>query len=68
MGAGSTKEQLITTAIENQDAAELRSVLRDLTPEQIRAIGKSLATLDDNECTILHFAVWQGNLGGKNDH
>ena len=63
MGASSTKEQSVTTAIENQDATELRTILRDLTPEQIRTIGKSLATLDDNQCTILHFAAWQGKIG-----
>ena len=62
MGAGSSKEQLVTTAIENQDSTELRTILRDLTPEQIRAIGKSFATLDDNQCTILHYATWQGMI------
>lgn len=62
MGATATKEQSITTAIENQDATELRAILRDLTPDQIRAIGKSFATLDDNQCTILHFATWQGKI------
>jgi hypothetical protein len=62
MGATSTKEQLITTAIENQDTTELRTILKDLTPEQIRTISKSFATLDDNQCTILHFATWQGMI------
>jgi hypothetical protein len=60
MGSASTKEQLITTAIENQDTTELRTILKDLTPEQIRAICKSYATVEENPCTILHYATWQG--------
>ncbi len=67
MGATSTKEQLITAAIENQDASELRTLLKDLTPDQIRALGKSFATLDDNQCTILHFATWQGMIQFNSD-
>jgi len=61
MGLASTKEQSVTTAIENQDVTELRTIMRDLTPEQIRTLGKSLATLDENQCTILHYATWQDN-------
>jgi hypothetical protein len=66
MGAAiATKEQLLTTAIENQDTGELRTILKDLTPEQIRALCKSYATTDDNQCTILHYATWQGMIKFK---
>jgi hypothetical protein len=60
MGSSSSKEQLITAAIENQDTTELRTILKDLTPEQIRTLCKSYVPLDENQCTILHFATWQG--------
>lgn len=60
MGVAASKEQQVTTALENQDAGELRTVLKDMTSEQIRALCKSFVPSDENECTILHFAVWQG--------
>jgi hypothetical protein len=62
MGSALSKEQLISTAIENQDVAELRTILKDLTPEQIRALCKSYVPTDDTQCTILHFAAWQGMI------
>lgn len=61
MGGSASREQALTKAIENQDPTELRSILRDLTPEQIRALIKSIATVEENQCTILHFATWQDN-------
>jgi len=61
MGSSSSKEQLVTTALEQQDVTELRSILKDLTPEQIRTVCKSYVPLDENQCTILHFATWQDN-------
>ena len=60
MGAASSKEQLIVAAIENQDTSELRTILKDLVPEQIRTICKSFVPGDENQCTILHYAAWQG--------
>ncbi len=60
MGSTLSKEQLIATALENQDAAELRTILKDLTPEQIRALCKSYVPTDETQCTILHCAAWQG--------
>jgi len=65
MGSALTKEQLITTAIENQDTGELRTILKDLTPDQIRALCKSYATVDENQCTILHYATWQGMINSN---
>jgi len=60
MGGAGSREQSLTKAIENQDATELRTILKDLTPEQIRALIKSIATIEENQCTILHYATWQG--------
>ena len=60
MGAASSKEQLIVAAIENQDTSELRTIMKDLVPEQIRTICKSFVPGDENQCTILHYAAWQG--------
>lgn len=62
MGASASKEQLVTSAIENQDAGELRTILKDLTGDQIRALCKSLAIVEENQCTILHYATWQGRM------
>jgi len=61
MGSSTSKEQSITTAIENQDTGELRTALKDLTPEQIRDVCKSVVPGDENQCTILHYATWQDN-------
>jgi len=61
MGATASKEQQVATALENQDAGELRTLLKDMTSEQIRALCKSYVPSDDNEYTILHYAVWQDN-------
>jgi len=61
MGSALSKEQLVATALENQDASELRTILKDLTPEQIRALCKSFVPTDETQCTILHYAAWQDN-------
>ena len=62
MGSTSSKEQAVATALENQDASELRTILKDLTSEQIRNLCKSYVPLDENQCTILHYATWQGMI------
>ena len=61
MGSVVSREQAVATAIENQDASELRTILKDMTPEQISALCVSNVPEDENQCTILHFATWQGN-------
>ncbi|CAF1678437.1 unnamed protein product, partial [Adineta ricciae] len=61
MGATASKEQAVATALENQDAGELRTILKDLTPEQIRTLCKTYVPSDENQCTVLHYAVWQDN-------
>lgn len=67
MGSLTSKEQTITTAIENQDASELRTILKDLTSDEIRNICKSYVPFDENQCTILHYATWQGTIGSNLD-
>ena len=66
MGATASKEQAVATALENQDASELRTILKDLTPEQIRTLCKTYVPSDENQCTVLHYAVWQGNTNFEN--
>lgn len=61
MGSLTSKEQNVATAIENQDAAELRTILKDLSNEEIRNLCKAYVPFDENQCTILHYATWQGN-------
>lgn len=61
MGASSSKEQIVVKAIENQDASELRSILKDLSADEIRALCKAYVPDDENQCTILHYATWQDN-------
>ena len=34
--------------------------MNDLTPEQMHLMCKSLVPGDENKCTILHYATWQG--------
>jgi hypothetical protein len=65
MGLTSSKEQAVATALENQDTSELRTILKDLTSEQIRNLCKSFVPSDENQCTILHFATWQGRINFK---
>ena len=62
MGLALNKEQAIISAIENQDVTEFRTVLRDLTPEEIRALCKSNVPSIDSQYTILHYATWQGMM------
>ena len=66
MGATASKEQAVATALENQDASELRTILKDLTPEQIRNLCKTYVPSDENQCTVLHYAVWQGKTNLEN--
>lgn len=61
MGSVTSKEQSIVTALDDQDAAELRTILKDSSPEEIRNLCKSYVTSDENQCTILHYAAWQDN-------
>jgi len=61
MGSTTSTEQAVATALENQDVSELRTILRDLSPEQIRALCASYVPGDENQCTILHLASWQDN-------
>jgi hypothetical protein len=60
MGLTSSKEQLMVKAIENQDVEAVKILIKDLTEEQIRMICKSLVPGNENQCTILHYATWQG--------
>ncbi len=66
MGFMSSKEQLITKAIENQDIDAVKTLIKDLTPEQTKAMCKSLVPGNINQCTILHFATWQGMINRLN--
>ena len=60
MGSTLSTEQAVANALESQDVSELRTILRDLTPEQIRTLCASCVPGDENQCTILHLASWQG--------
>jgi hypothetical protein len=60
MGSTSSKEQLMVKAIENQNVEAVKILIKDLTEEQIRMICKSLVPGNENQCTILHYATWQG--------
>jgi hypothetical protein len=60
MGSTPSKEQLMAKAIENQDLNAVKVLVEDLTHEQMRIMCKSLVPGDENKCTILHYATWQG--------
>ncbi|CAF3888873.1 unnamed protein product [Rotaria sordida] len=61
MGFGLSKLQLMVKAIENQDASELRTVIKDLSSIEIRNLCKSYVPSDEYLCTILHYVAWQDN-------
>ncbi|CAF2507072.1 unnamed protein product [Rotaria sp. Silwood2] len=61
MGFGVSKEQSMARAIENQDISELRTIIKDLSAEEIRNLCKSYVPSDESQCTILHYATWQDN-------
>jgi hypothetical protein len=60
MGSTSSKEKLMTKAIENQDINAIEILIKDLKREEICILCKSLVPGDKNQCTILHYAIWQG--------
>ncbi|CAF3036403.1 unnamed protein product [Rotaria socialis] len=61
MGAVVSKDQSVITALENQDAGELRTALKDLTTAELRNVCKAYIPDDENQCTVLHYATWQDN-------
>ncbi|CAF4678213.1 unnamed protein product [Rotaria sp. Silwood1] len=61
MGFGLSKEQSMIRAIENQDASELRTVIKDLSAEEIRNLCKYYVPSEEGQYTILHYATWQDN-------
>jgi len=60
MGSTSSKEQLMTKIIENQDVDALKVLIKDLTREEMHILCKTLVPANENQCTILHYATWQG--------
>jgi len=61
MGLNVSKDELIKNAIENQDVAQLRIQMKDLTPDQLRQIFCQRIPGEENQCTLLHYAAWQDN-------
>jgi hypothetical protein len=62
MGSTTSKEQLMAKAIENYDIGEMKVLMKDLTIEQKHSMCKSLVPGNANQCSILHYAVWQGRM------
>lgn len=62
MGSVTSKEQSMIRAIENQDASEVRTIIKDLSADEIRNLCKYYIPDEENECTILHYATWQGMM------
>ena len=60
MGSTPSKEQLMAKAIENQDLPAIKVLIEELTGEQMSMMCKTLVPGDENKCTILHYATWQG--------
>jgi len=60
MGTTASKEQLMTKAIENQDVDALQVLIEDVTREEMHILCKTLVPGNENRCTILHYATWQG--------
>lgn len=60
MGSTGSREQLIKAAIERNDLKAIKRILRPLTDEQISKLCKSQVPNNENQCTFLHYATWQG--------
>lgn len=60
MGLSASKEQLMAKAIENQDLDAVKSLIQELGPEATRLMCKSVVPDNENQCTMLHYATWQG--------
>ena len=65
MGLTASKEQLLARAIDNQDIDTVKAFIKDSTPEQVRVMCKSLVPGNENKCTILHYATWQGMINSN---
>lgn len=60
MGLLPSKEELMITAIEKQDIGAMKALIKDSTPAQVTAMCKYVLPKEQNRCTILHYATWQG--------
>ena len=60
MGSTPSKEQLMAKAIDSQDLSAIKVLVDELTHEQMSMMCKALVPGDENKCTILHYATWQG--------
>ena len=62
MGTASSKVQTLKAAIERQDINAVKAIIRDSTSEQVSLLCKSLVPGNDHQCTMLHYATWQGMI------
>jgi hypothetical protein len=62
MGSSPSQEKLLTTAIETQDIDAVRILMRDIPPEEEGIVYKSPVAGNLNQCTMLHYATWQGMI------
>jgi hypothetical protein len=62
MGSTSSKEYLMAKAIENHDIDYMKILMKDLTTQQKHMLCNSLVPKNENQCTIFHYAIWQGRL------
>jgi hypothetical protein len=60
MGLTLSKEQLMVKTIENQDIDALKTLTKEAKREGMQILCKTLVPKDKNQCTILHYATWQG--------
>jgi cob(I)alamin adenosyltransferase len=62
MGTASSQEQSLKAAIERQDINAVKTIIRDSTSEQVSLLCNSLVPGNDQQCTMLHYAAWQGMI------
>lgn len=62
MGLSSSKEQMMAKAIESQDLDAVKALIKELGPESMRLMCKSVVPDNENQCTMLHYATWQGRI------
>ena len=59
--ASSNPVQTLKSAIETQNINAILSTIKYLNLEQIKTLLQTSIDIDNHRCTLLHYAVWQGN-------
>jgi hypothetical protein len=62
MGVNFSREDAMKRAIEQQDINTVKTILEGLTTENASHLCQSLVSRNAHQCTLLHYATWQGTI------